>query len=122
MVRDIIILAVIGLFAGTFSGFLGIGGGLIMIPALVYFMGMSQHAAQGTTLAIMLPPITLLAVWQYHTKGHIDMKAALYVFMGFFIGSYFGGKLAIITNEFILKKVFAVVMIILATYMLIQKN
>ncbi|MCL2063592.1 MAG: TSUP family transporter [Candidatus Cloacimonetes bacterium] len=119
---ELIILIVIGLFAGVFSGVLGIGGGVIIIPCLVYFMKMSQHSAQGTTLALMLPPITLMSVYVYWKEGHVDWKITLFVCIGFFVGSFFGGKIAVALSSLVLKRVFAIFLIGLAVNMLFSKK
>jgi len=111
------ILVAIGLVAGTFSGILGIGGGLIMIPAMVYILKMPQHMAQGTSLAVMLPPITLMSCYVYYRSGHLNFWVITFVCIGFFIGSYFGGRIAVITPEVILRKSFAVFMMIMAIHM-----
>ena len=118
----LLILAIIGAFAGAFSGVLGIGGGLIMVPALIYFMDMSQHQAQGTTLAVMLPPITLLSAYVYYKAGHIDIKVATILCIGFFLGSYFGGKLAVMLPAIALKRIFAIFLLITAVNMLLTKK
>jgi hypothetical protein len=118
---ELIILLAIGLLAGAYSGILGIGGGLIIVPALVYFLKMSQHTAQGSSLAIMLPPITLLSVWAYHEKGFVDWKVTLFVCIGFFFGSYFGGKLAVILPAMILRKSFAIFLMFVAVNMFFKK-
>ena len=121
MIVELIILLAIGIFAGAYSGVLGIGGGLIMVPALVYFLKMSQHAAQGTSLAVMLPPITLMSCWVYYKAGHIDIKVATFVCIGFFVGSYFGGKLAVVLPSVVLKKSFAIFLMCIALHMFFKK-
>ena len=118
---EIFILLVIGLFAGTFSGVLGIGGGIIIVPALVYILKMSQHSAQGTTLALMLPPITLMSTYVYWKAGYVDIKITLLVCIGFFVGSFFGGKIAVYLSSIVLNKVFAVFLILLGLHMLLKK-
>src|SRR5260370_41021131 len=90
----IIIILIIGVLAGVFSGFIGIGGGLIVVPCLVYFLGMSQHSAQGTSLAMMLPPIGIMAVYNYHKAGECDFKVAAILCISFVAGSFFGSKIA----------------------------
>ena len=92
----LLILLVIGLITGMLSGMLGIGGGLIVIPALVIFLGFSQHEAQGTSLAMMLPPIGIVAAINYYKAGHVDIKVALILAVAFIIGSGLGSKLAIV--------------------------
>lgn len=118
-IEVIVILLCIGMFAGVFSGMVGIGGGIIMVPALVLLVGMSQHEAQSTSLAITLPPITLLSVMQYYKAGYFNWKYATVVAIAFFIGSYFGGKIAVGMSEAIIKKVFACFLILVAIKMLI---
>ena len=76
----------LGLLAGIFSGLIGVGGGVIIVPALVFLFGLSQHQAQGTTLALLVPPIGLLAAWTYYKEGHVDLKIAGLICVGFFLG------------------------------------
>ena len=85
--NQIFIILLIGIVAGVFSGFIGIGGGLIVVPCLVYFLGFSQHNAQGTSLAMMLPPIGVMAVYNYYQKGLVDMKVAALLCISFVAGS-----------------------------------
>jgi len=96
---------VLGLVTGIFSGLVGLGGGAIVIPALVYFFGMSQHMAQGTSLAMMIPPIGILAVWTYYKHGHVNFKVAAILVVGFLIGSLIGAKLAIAIPAALMKKI-----------------
>ena len=117
----IIILIFIGLFAGVFGGFVGLGGGVIMIPALVYILGMSQHAAQGTSLAVMLPPIGILAAYNYWKAGELNMNYAMIIAAAFVIGGYFGSKFALQMPVAMMKKIFAFALIIMAVNMLIRK-
>lgn len=117
----IIILILIGLFAGVFGGFVGLGGGVIMIPALVYILGMSQHAAQGTSLAVMLPPIGILAAYNYWKAGELNMNYAMIIAASFIIGGYFGSKFALQMPVAMMKKIFAFALIIMAVNMLIRK-
>ncbi len=117
----IIILILIGLFAGVFGGFVGLGGGVIMIPALVYILGMSQHAAQGTSLAVMLPPIGILAAYNYWKACEININYAMIIAASFIIGGYFGSKFALQMPVAMMKKIFAFALIIMAINMLIKK-
>jgi uncharacterized protein len=110
-------LIALGLLAGTFSGMVGIGGGIILIPALVYGFGLSQHQAQGTTLAIMVPPISALAAWAYYQKGHVDLKMAAGVAAGFTIGAFLGARYATQMPELFLKRLFATVMVVMGLRM-----
>jgi hypothetical protein len=116
------VLVMIGLAAGVLGGMFGLGGGIIMIPALVYLLGMSQHGAQGTSVAIMLPPIGIMAAYNYYKAGEINIKYALIIAGAFIIGGYFGSQLALQLSTNLLKKVFAVVMIIFAVRMFFSKG
>ena len=109
----IIILLIIGILAGILSGMIGVGGGIIIVPALVYFLGMSQHGAQGTSLALMLPPIGILAAMNYYKAGALNIKYAIIISLAFVIGGYIGSKISITyISEENLKKVFGVIMLI----------
>lgn len=114
-------LLLIGVLAGLFSGFIGIGGGLIVVPCLIYFMGMGQHTAQGTSLAMMLPPIGLVAVYNYYKAGQVDFKVAAMLCIFFVAGSYFGSKLAISLPAEQIKKAFGAIIILLGLKMLFWK-
>lgn len=109
-----------GLLAGTFSGFLGIGGGIILIPALVYVFGFSQKMAQGTTLAAMVPPIGILAAMVYWKNGNVDLKAAAFIALGFLIGGLIGGVTVQYIPEVLLRKGFALVLIFFAIKLLAE--
>ena len=115
------ILIAIGIVAGIFSGFIGIGGGLIVVPALVFFLGISQHAAQGTSLAMMLPPIGILGVMNYYKAGHVDLKISMILAVTFILGSYFGSKFAISLSADVIKKVFGVLIILVGIKMILGK-
>lgn len=114
---NIILCIVIGLVAGTLSGLLGIGGGIIIVPALIYIFGMNQHLAQGTTLALMVPPIGLLAAWTYYKEGYVDLKIAALICLGFFIGGLIGASLSIEISEAMLKRSFGIVFLTIAVKM-----
>jgi len=109
-----------GTFAGAVGGFLGLGGGLIVIPILVYLFGFSQHTAQGTTLAMMIPPIGILAALAYYKQGHVNLAAAGLLCLGFVFGAYLGAKFAVNIPEMVLKKVFGVFLLAVAGYMIIK--
>ena len=117
----ILILLIIGVITGVLAGMLGIGGGLVLIPALVMVMGMSQQAAQGTSLAMMLPPIGILAAYNYYKAGHVDIKFAILLAIAFIIGSYFGSKIAIKLPQDVLKKTFGIFLLVVAVKMLFWK-
>jgi uncharacterized membrane protein YfcA len=117
-ITTLIILILIGLVAGIFSGLIGIGGALIIIPALIFLLHMDQYTAQGTSLAIMLPPIGLLAAYNYYKAGALNLNYALIIAGAFFIGGYFGSRLAVNIPIDILRKIFAFVLIFIAIRML----
>lgn len=120
-VSVLLLLIAIGIITGAVAGMLGIGGAIIMIPALVFLVGLSQHDAQGTSLAVMLPPIGIIAAYNYYKVGHVNIKFALILAATFLIGSYFGSKLALAVPQNVLKKVFAVLLLLVAARMLISK-
>ena len=113
-ISDIIILICIGFAAGAFSGMFGIGGGLIMVPAMVFFLGMSQHAAQGTSLGVLGIPVAAVAAFNYYKQGQLDVKYALIIALTFIAGGYFGSKLSLGLNELMLKRIFGVLMLVMA--------
>ena len=117
----LIILLIIGAITGLMAGMLGIGGAIIMIPALVYLMGFSQHMAQGTSLAVMLPPIGIFAAYNYYKAGQANIKFALILAVAFIIGSYFGSKIALNIPQPFLKKIFGVLLLLVAAKMLLSK-
>lgn len=117
----VLICLLLGLTAGAFSGIVGIGGGIIIVPALVLFFGMTQHVAQGTTLALMVPPIGILAAWTYYNQGYVDIKVALLVAAGFLVGGLIGAKVAVYLPNHVLKKIFAFVLFAIGIKMLVSK-
>lgn len=119
-VQTIIFLMCIGLTAGILSGLIGIGGGIIMVPMLL-LLGFTQQQAQGTSLAALLPPVTLLAVINYHKAGAIDWRFALIISSVFIIGGYFGSKIAIHVDQKTLKKIFGIVLLVIAGKLLLEK-
>ena len=118
---EIVFLILIGVAAGLSSGVLGIGGGIIIIPGLVYLLGYSQKAAQGTSLGMLLPPIGLLAAINYYNAGYVNIKAAAILVVTFVIGSYFSSKFAVTLPETIIKKVFATFLLFYAVKLFLEK-
>lgn len=111
----------LGAVAGIISGFLGLGGGAVLIPALVYFYGFSQHQAQGTTLAMMVPPIGLLAAMKYYVEGNVNVKVAVILCLGFFVGGFFGAKIVHKIPDILLRKCFGFFLLIVALKMIVSK-
>ncbi|HAQ72327.1 sulfite exporter TauE/SafE family protein [Salibacteraceae bacterium] len=112
--NEIVILILIGLVAGAFSGMFGIGGGLVMVPAMVFFLAMSQHSAQGTSLGVLVIPVAAVAAYNYYKEGELNMKFALIIGLSFVIGGYFGSKFSLGMSEVILKRSFGVLMLAMA--------
>jgi uncharacterized membrane protein YfcA len=112
------IYIVIGAVSGVISGLIGIGGGTIIVPALVFFCGLNQHQAQGTTLALMVPPIGLLAAWQYYSCGYVDLKIAALICAGFFLGGLIGARIATGMSSIWLERLFGGVLITMGVKML----
>ncbi len=117
----IVLIVIIGLLAGIFSGLIGVGGGLVMIPLFVILIGLNQHEAQGLSLAVMLPPVTLLAALNYHKAGAINWKMALIISFVFVIGGYFGSKWALKIDQIMLRKIFGVIILIVALKMIFSR-
>ncbi|MGB3236423.1 MAG: sulfite exporter TauE/SafE family protein, partial [Ferruginibacter sp.] len=113
----ILILFCIGIVAGMLSGIVGIGGGIIIVPALVFFLGFSQLKAQGTSLGILLLPVGILAVIQFYKQGYIDMKTVGIVACSFVVGGYLGSKIALALPQETVKKVFAVLLLLISIKM-----
>lgn len=111
---EIIILILIGIAGGILSGMFGVGGGIIIVPAFVFFLSMSQHEAQGTSLGLMLFPIGILAAYNYHKSGQMDIQAGLIVAAAFVIGGYFGSKISLGLDQALLKRVFGVLMLLIS--------
>lgn len=118
---ELVYFLLTGLLAGVLSGLLGIGGGIIIIPALVYILGFSQKNAQGTSMAMLLPPIGILAFLNYYKAGYVNIKAAGIMIITFVIGSYFASKIAVQVPELYLKKIFGVFLLVYAVKLLLEK-
>lgn len=116
-ISTVLLLLAIGLIAGIAAGFVGIGGGMIIVPALVIGLGLTQHMAQGTSLAMMLPPIGILAVMNYAKAGEININYALILAVTFFIGAWLGSRWSLKINTSIVRLVFAIFMTIAAVRM-----
>jgi uncharacterized protein len=120
-IQIILSLILIGILAGILSGLVGIGGGIIMVPLLVMFLSLSQHQAQGTSLAVLAVPVTAVAVFNYYKEGQINLKYAAVIAVFFVVGSIVGSKFALTLDQKVLKKIFAVVLVVIAGKMLLEK-
>jgi len=112
---------ILGLLAGAASGLIGIGGGFLIVPALVFLFGMSQHQAQGTTLAMLVPPIGILAAWTYYQRGFVDVRIAAILAVGFFLGSAFGARYAMGISNDTLGRIFGVALVLIGIKMIVGK-
>ncbi|HNS11932.1 MAG TPA: sulfite exporter TauE/SafE family protein [Bacteroidia bacterium] len=117
MENNFLIIAAIGIISGLLGGLLGLGGAIIIIPALALFLGYSQQLAQGTALIMMVLPVGALAAYQYYQKGFVDIKASLILAAFFFVGGYFGAKFATQIPELFMKRIFAVLLVVIAVKM-----
>lgn len=118
---DTAVIILIGLTGGIASGLLGIGGAVVMIPALIFIAGFDQQTAQGTTLCAMVPPIGILAALEYYRAGQADIKTAAIIAAVFIIGAYAGSKLAVRMNPMLLRRVFGAVLFYLSLRMIINR-
>jgi hypothetical protein len=118
---SVLLLLLIGLVAGVLSGFVGVGGGIIIVPALIWMLGFTQHQATGTSLAVLLLPVGILAVVNYYRAGHIDIRAAMIISAAFVLGGYFGSKLSLQLPADVVRKVFGAIMIVAALKLIFGK-
>ena len=112
---------VLGVAAGIAAGLFGIGGGIILIPVMVYCFGLTQHQAQGTTLAVLVPPIGLLAAWRYYAAGNVKMSMAVFICLGFFLGGLVGANFAQKIDDMVLRRSFGAVLFLISLKMLAGK-
>ncbi|MFN4854704.1 MAG: sulfite exporter TauE/SafE family protein [Bacteroidota bacterium] len=115
---SLIFLLLVGLFAGFLSGMVGIGGGILIVPVLVYFFGFSQHKAQGTTLFLFVLPVGILGAYNYYKSGNIDIKTALVICATFVFGSYFGSKLTLSLDQLTVKRIFGIFILLISLKMI----
>ncbi len=119
--QTLIILIVIGLLAGFTGGIAGVGGGIIVIPALIIALGMSQYSAQGTNLAMMIPPIGILAAYNYYKEGYVNLKFALVLAVSFIIGGWLGSKVAVNLPQETLRRIFGILVMAMAIKLILNK-
>jgi hypothetical protein len=111
------LIVLVGVVVGVFSGVVGIGGGILFVPALVWLLGMDQHRAQGTSLGALLAPVGLLAFLEYYRKGNADIRVAALLAVGFLVGAYFGADWAQMMPELVLRRVFAIALVVIGVSM-----
>ena len=116
--NTVVVLLVLGVVAGFLSGLIGIGGGIVIVPVLVYFLSMDQKTAQGTTLFMFMLPIGILGVYTYYKGGNVDYKSALIISSTFIIGSYLGAKTAMTMDTKVVKRIFGAAIILIVIKML----
>jgi len=117
----LLFLALIGLIVGFFTGIFGIGGGLLLIPALVFFLDINQQTAQGTSIAMMLLPVGLFAFMNYYRAGHVNINYAIVLAITFMFGSFFGSKISLSLSEIVMKKIFGIVVALIALKIIFSK-
>jgi uncharacterized protein len=117
---SIVFLAIIGLISGIVSGMFGIGGGVIIVPALVYILGFTQHEATGTSLAILLPPVGLGAVMEYYRHGNVDLRSAIIVALGLFVGAWITSTLANRVSETFMRLAFGVFVTTMGVFIILN--
>jgi len=118
---QLLILIIIGLISGMLAGVFGVGGAIIVIPALVFILGLTQHEAQGTSLAFMIPPVGILAAWNYWKAGQVNWKFALVLALTFVIGAYVGSLVSINIPDRLLRKFFGLLLFLVAMKMILSK-
>ena len=119
-IQTIFMLSSIGIFAGVLSGFVGVGGGIIIVPGLVFLLGLSQHEAQGTSLFILAMPVVWLGLMNYWKDGNVQWKFGLVVALTFFVGAYFGSKLSLKLNPNVVKLLFGVLMALVSVKLILS--
>ncbi len=119
--NQILLLVGIGLFAGIVGGSMGVGGGIVIVPSLIFFMGFTQHQAQGTSLAVLLFPVAILGVLNYYKHGYVNFKFAIILILAFVIGSYFGSLISVHLPDRVLKKIFGIFMLLVSLRMIFFK-
>ena len=119
-IQTILMLSSIGIFAGVLSGFVGVGGGIIIVPGLVFLLGLSQHEAQGTSLFILAMPVVWLGLMNYWKDGNVQWKFGLVVALTFFVGAYFGSKLSLKLNPNVVKLLFGILMALVSVKLILS--
>ncbi len=117
----IVTLMIIGIFAGFASGMVGIGGGVVIVPALVFFLALSQHQAQGVSIGMLLMPVGFLAAYNYYKSGNFNFKYSAIMGVTFVVGAYVGSKVSLNIDEIMMKRIFGVIMLVLAIKMIMSK-
>ena len=117
----ILILLIIGLLAGFSSGMVGIGGGIIIVPALVFFLGLTQHQAQGVSIGMLLLPVGFLAAFNYYKAGNLDFSKSLIIGASFVMGAYIGSKVSLNIDGAVMKRIFGVIILLISLKLIFGK-
>jgi len=117
----ILILLLIGILAGFSSGMVGIGGGIIIVPALVFFLGLTQHQAQGASIGMLLLPVGFLAALNYYKAGNLDITKSLIIGASFIVGAYFGSKVSLNIDGSLMKRIFGVIIFLISLKLIFGK-
>jgi uncharacterized membrane protein YfcA len=118
--QTIFMLVSIGLFAGLLSGFVGVGGGIIIVPALVFLLGLTQHQAQGTSLFVLMLPVVSFAVLNYWKSGNVKWEYGLVIAMTFIVGAFFGSKLSLKISPGLVQLIFGILMAYISFRMILS--
>jgi uncharacterized membrane protein YfcA len=119
--NTLLILLIVGLFAGFLSGMVGVGGGIIVVPALVFFLGMTQHAAQGVSIGMLLLPVGFMAAFNYYKTNNLNMVYSLTIGLTFIVGAYVGSKVSLGIDETTMRRIFGVLLVIIAIRLIFSK-
>ncbi len=117
VMATIVLSLITGLAAGVLSGLFGIGGGIVIVPALILFLGMTQHKAQGTSLAALLLPVGALGTYKYYQENHVDFRAAIPIAVGILAGALAGAHIAVSLEPVTMRRVFSVFLVAMAVYL-----
>ncbi|MGI9526856.1 MAG: sulfite exporter TauE/SafE family protein [Weeksellaceae bacterium] len=110
--EQIILLVITGICAGFIGGLAGVGGGIVIVPFLMIFLGMTQHEAQGTSMGTLMLPVAAMAAYNYYDAGYINWKYVIFLAISFVVGGYLGSKLAISLDQKLLKRIFATILVV----------
>jgi uncharacterized protein len=119
--QEVVLLLLVGLVAGLLAGGLGIGGGIVIVPAMVFLFGFTQHQAQGTSLAVLLFPVVSLGVWNYYKEGFVNFRYVFIIILAFLIGSFLGSYISVHIDAKILRKVFGIFLLLVSLKMIFNK-
>lgn len=120
-IQTLLILFLIGIFAGFASGLVGVGGGIIIVPGLVFFLGLTQHQAQGISIGMLMMPVGFLAAYNYYKTGNLNIGYSVLIGLTFLAGAFFGSKVALNFDQNLMKRIFGVFIMLIALKMIFGK-